>query len=218
MSETSSKLVEALELLQNSKAPKRESGAKRLRKLGIAESGEALLQALQKEVQDKRTWSTQYQLIIALGVIKYNVALPFLWKLANQNLDATILYLALGDSIVRLSLERKSIAKIWREALDTQNPMLLMGALRAIALLKLIPDNATIRSIVEVARRPEFIDCVPGYPGDQSGLRYWIAVASAGWEPRLVHDFLLECQLINDASLRYAVENALKSKYVKWNY
>jgi hypothetical protein len=34
----------------------------------IPESGEALLQALQKEVKDKRTWSTQYHLIAALEV------------------------------------------------------------------------------------------------------------------------------------------------------
>jgi HEAT repeat protein len=83
MSDTIDRFAEAVELLSNPKALKRESGAKRLRKLGIPESGEVLFQALQKELKDKRTWSTQYHLLIALGVVKYEAALPFLWELTR---------------------------------------------------------------------------------------------------------------------------------------
>jgi HEAT repeat protein len=83
MSDTNYRFAEAVELLSNPKALKRESGAKRLRKLGIPESGEVLFQALQKELKDKRTWSTQYHLLIALGVVKYEAALPFLWELTR---------------------------------------------------------------------------------------------------------------------------------------
>jgi hypothetical protein len=218
MSEVALKLAEAVELLDNSKALKRESGAKRLRKLGLAESGEALFNALQKEVKDKRTWSTQYHLIIALGVVKHASALPFLWELAHRDFDATILYMALGDSILRLSLLEKPLEDAWNEILQTQNAKLIYGALRAIALLKLVPNDSIVQDIIGVARKPEFVDGVRGYPGDQSGLRYWVAIASAGWKPSLVHDFLLESHRINDTSLKYAAENALKGKYVRWDY
>lgn len=218
MPEVSLKLAEAVELLGNSKALKRELGAKRLRKLGLAESGEAVFNALQKEVKDKRTWSTQYHLIIALGVIKHYSALPFLWEFAHRDFDATILYMALGDAIMRLSLLEKPLKDAWNEILQTQNPKIVYGALRAIALLKLVPDDSIVQDIIDVARKPEFVDGVRGYPGDQSGLRYWVAIASAGWKPLLVREFLLESQLINDTSLKYATENALKGKYARWDY
>jgi hypothetical protein len=218
MSDTTSKLAEAIELLNNSKSLKRESAAKRLRKMCIPESGEALLQALQKEVKDKRTWSTQYHLIAALGVVGYQEALPFLWDLTSRDLHAAILYLALGDAIFRLSLRKKPAAEVWEEVLQTHNSMFLNGALRAIALLKLVPNDATIQSIIAVASQPEHVDDVRGYPGDRSGLRYWVAVASAGWKTELVNDFLSECLLISNTSLKHAAESALRRKYVKWDY
>jgi hypothetical protein len=218
MSEVNLKLMEALELLQNSKSLKRESAAKRLRKMCILESGEALLQALQKEVKDKRTWSTQYHLIAALGIVGYQESLPFLRDLTSREVYATILYLALGDAIFRLSLRKKPVAEVWEEVLQTRNAMFLNGALRAIALLKLVPNDATIQSIISVASQPEHVDDVQGYPGDKSGLRYWVAVASASWKTELVNDFLSECLLISNTSLKHAAESALKRKYVKWDY
>ena len=218
MSEVALKLAEAVELLNNSIALKRESGAKRLRKLGLPESGETLFEALKKEVKDKRTWSVRYHLIVALGVIKYQPALPFLWELSRQNFDATMTYLGLGDAVLRLSVLKKPLAEVWSKVLETQNPMFINGALRAIALLKIIPDDETIQSIIAVARQPKFVDGVRGYPGDESGLRYWVAAASGGWKKSLTHEFLLECQLIKDTSLKFAADQALKGKYIKWNY
>ncbi|WP_460607527.1 hypothetical protein [Hymenobacter terrigena] len=218
MSEVALKLAEAVELLHNSIALKRESGAKRLRKLGLPESGEILLEALKKEIKDKRTWSARYHIIAALGVVKYLPALPFLWELTHQDFDATMTYLGLGDAIVRLSILEKPLSEVWAEVLKTQNPMFIDGALRAIALLKLVPDDETIQDIIAVARQPEFIDGVRGYPGDKSGLRYWVAAASSGWKKSLTHEFLLECQLIKDTSLKHAADQALKGKYLKWDY
>lgn len=212
------KLAEAVDLLSNPKALKRESGAKRLRKLGASESGEALLQALKKELKDKRTWSTQYHLIIALGVVKYEDALPFLWELTSRSFEATILYMALGDAIFRLSLSEKSISESWSELLQTQNPKLLYGALRAIALLRLVPDDATIQAIIAAAEKPDFVNDVRGYPGDSTGLRYWVIMASVGWKTELVEGFLYRCQQMNVSSLKLTVEDALKKKYVKWDY
>jgi hypothetical protein len=217
MSEPNPKLIEAYALLQDSRAQKREAGAKKLRKLNVPETGEALFQALQKELRDKRTWSAQYNLIIAIGVVGCEPALPFLWELAGQKHDAAILYMALGDAIFRLSLQNKSVREAWQEVLQTQNPRLLYGALRAIAMLKLVPDDEIVRDIMAVAEQPEFVDSVRGHLGDKTGLRYWVVLASANWRPELVRDFLLRCQVVN-TTLRLNVEDVLKGKLIKTDY
>jgi hypothetical protein len=212
-------LAEAVELLRNSKALKRESGAKRLRKLGLSEAGNAVFEALQRELKDKRTWSAKYHLVVTLGVLKHSPALPLLWELAAQEIEATILYLALGDALMRLLLnDGVTPAEAWAAILRTQRPMLFNGALRATALLKLVPDTETICFMLVVADKPEFAQQVHGYPGDPSGIRYWAAVASAGWPQDLTREFLMSCQAINNTSLKYAAELAFKGKYIKWDY
>ena len=97
-----STLSEDLELLKNARSPKRRSAAKRLRKLGDIAAGPELLQALRKEVDDPRTWETQYQLVMALGECRYREALQFLVEMAAKPLEATMIYVGLGDAIVRL--------------------------------------------------------------------------------------------------------------------
>lgn len=212
-------LAEAVELLRNPKALKRESGAKRLRKLGLSEAGNAVFEALRRELKDKRTWSAKYHLIVTIGVLKHLPALPLLWELAVQETDATILYLALGDALMRLLLsDGVTPAEAWAAILKTQRPMLFDGALRAIALLKLVPDTETIHSMLAVAANPGFVEQIHGYPGDPSGIHYWAAVASAGWPQDLTREFLVSCQNINSTSLQHAAELALKRKYVKWDY
>jgi hypothetical protein len=178
----STALQEAYELLKHSRSNKRESGAKRLRKLGLAQAGSALLEALQKEIQDSRTWSTQYHLIVALGVCQNEEALPYLWSLTQVNFKATILYYALGDAIFRLSVLRQTIAETLDQLYQTHNYKLIYGAFRALALLRLVPDEATIKKAIAMASNPAAEEVIQGYPGDPTGLRVWIAVAAAGWK------------------------------------
>lgn len=211
-------LQEALALLQNPKSAKRESGAKRLRKLGLAASGEALMQALEKELKDKRTWAVQHELIIALGVTKVYAALPFLWGLVNQQFQATILYQGLGNAILRLSYEEQGVEQALERIFATQDKRVFNGAFRAVAMLNLVPPEATIRAIIHLARDPTAVNIVRGYPADKTGLRYWVAVASAGWKPDLIADFLAECDQMGDSALKWAVENSKKGKYVKYEY
>jgi HEAT repeat protein len=211
-------LNDALYLLQNSKSLKRESGAKRLRKLGHPEAGEALLQALKKEVKDKRTWSVQYQLIIALGVTKTYVALPFLWELVKREFEATFLYQGLGDAILRLSYEKQGIEPALESIFATQDVRVFNGAFRALAMLKLEPNQEVIQKIIQLARDPASADFIRGYPNDKTGLRYWVAIASAGWKKELVAAFLEECEQVGDTALKWAAENSKKGKYIKYDY
>jgi HEAT repeat protein len=60
-------LEKALIQLSDRASAKRRSAAKRLGKLADETAGPALLHALQREIGDRRTWETQYEMIMALG-------------------------------------------------------------------------------------------------------------------------------------------------------
>jgi len=210
------KLEEALELLTDSKSKKRESGAKRLRKLEAIESGSFLLETLEKEMKNARTWSVQYHLILALGHSKYEKALPFLKDIASAKFEATILYSSLGDSIFRLSIISESIEDTLKTIYSYNNFEITEGAFKALALLKLIPSDDVIKEIIKIASDPEGANIVQGYPDDETGLRKWVASASAGWKAELKTDFLNDCEDIKDDHLAMAVESARKGKYINW--
>jgi HEAT repeat protein len=97
------RLRAALDLLRDKRSPKRRAGAKKLRELADPAAGPALLDVLRIEIKDPRTWETQYQMIIALGSSAYEEALPLLRELARARFEATSIYVALGDAIVRLA-------------------------------------------------------------------------------------------------------------------
>src|SRR5689334_9509712 len=96
-------LSEGIALLSYRGTAKRRAGAKMLRKLRDVGAGPALLHALQIELEDPRAWETHYQMVMALGECGYREALPFLRELASQQLWATMVYVGVGDAIVRLS-------------------------------------------------------------------------------------------------------------------
>lgn len=212
----SDKLIETIRLLKDSKAKKRESGAKRLRKLGAEEAGSALLSALIKEMEDPRTWSCQYQLILALGFCKHKEALPFLLDLAGKDHDATILYFGLGDSIFRLSLLTHNV----EDAIDTvcsfDNFKIMAGAFTALAMLQIVPNDNHVTKIINLARAPRAALEVKGHPNDITGFRKWVATASSGWKDELKTEFLNECLKFNDQHLTLAAKSALAGKYEKW--
>ena len=134
--------------LGDKKSPKRRSAAKKLRKLKNVDAGLSLLAALETELKDVRTWETQYQMIMAIGECGYKPALPFLNELAKQDFEATMVYVAIGDAIVRLSIENDRDTNPIFELLETGNEMLVDGALRAMAMLKMVPSDSHIEKII----------------------------------------------------------------------
>lgn len=216
MIEESDKLNEAIALLSHPRSKKRESGAKRLRKLADHRAGGALLTALQKEIQDRRTWAAQYHMILAVGCCEHQPALPFIWELARRETEHTILYHGLGDAIVRIGRTSKNDMAPVFEVVETRRFQLIAGAFRAMALLRMIPAESEIVELIRVAELPEAVETVAGYPNDPAGLRKWVAAAAAGWPPELVRDFLERCSITTDHGLKLAAEQSLKGKYVKW--
>lgn len=123
---------EAITQLTDRASAKRRSAAKRLSELADETAGPALLHALQREIGDRRTWETRYEMIMVLGACGYRPAVGFLAELAQQPTDATALHLALGDSIVRLRSPQEGAAAPLEWCLDRGDPSLVDGALRAV--------------------------------------------------------------------------------------
>jgi hypothetical protein len=186
---------------------KRRSAAKLLRRLRAREAGPALLTALEKEVQDPRTWETQYQLTMALGECGHEPALPTLERLAGSEIKATMVYAGLGDAIVRLSRRHDHDAsRVLAAVRHSKNPMLIDGMLRAMAMLQMVPDATTIGEILAFVK--------PLTP--TAGLRFWVAAAAPGWTHPDLDGFLADCETSGRADVTEAAALARLKKYKKW--
>ena len=203
----------ALALLKHSLSAKRRSGAKALRKLEDAAAGPALLESLRIEVSNPRTWETQYQMIMALGACRYAPALPFLQELSGRRFDATMVYVAIGDALVRLATPEEATWKTLMNLVQSGNAGLAYGACQAMAMLRLVPPAAIIEQLIEFANR---------FPLDESqGInpRFCIAAAAPGWlkQSAAVRPFLEVCTTSKNSQVKLAAEAALQGKYRKWS-
>jgi HEAT repeat protein len=193
------KLVEEL---SNARSAKRRAAAKSLRKLGDPIAGAAIEEALRREVQDPRTWETQYQMIMALGECRYEPSVPLLLDLSTRKLEHMV-YVAIGDALVRLSADpEKELLRV----LSTGKPALAEGALRAVAMLRLDLSTEAIESVIAHVAKPE-----------NEQLRFWVAAAAPGWDGPTVQAFLHDCSRLDRKETREAAQAALKKKYLRWN-
>lgn len=199
--------MEFISQLSHKRSPKRRAAAKALRKLGDMTACPYLLEALREEVKDPRTWETQYQMIMALGECACDGALSYLKSMALSHFDATMVYVAIGDSLVRLQPDSDAKTRAIKEMMQSGNTMLVDGAFRAMAMLRLTPDDETVSEIVAYVSTENRDD----------SLRTWVAAAAAGWNPDLVAPLLKECASSSDQQLARAANSSLKRKYVKWS-
>jgi HEAT repeat protein len=205
--------TEAIDLLKHSLSAKRRSGAKVLRKVQDPAAGPVLLQSLRSEMSDSRTWETQYQMIMALGACRYVPAAPFLQELAGRRFDATMVYVAIGDALVRLAAPQESTWTTLTDLVQTGNEGLAYGACQAMAMLRLVPPQAIIEQLLAFANR---------FPLDESqGLnqRFWIAAAAPGWleHSPAIRPFLDACTRSKNSQVKLAAEAALEGEYRRWS-
>jgi len=196
-------------LLSDRSSGKRRSAAKRLRKLGDPAAGPALFAALQKEVEDPRTWETQYQMIMGVAECGFVEALPFLKSRIGQN-PATALDAAIGNAIVRLSYTGVEDASPVLAIMASGDLMMLSGAFQAMAMLRLVPPAEQVEAI---------LDFLAAY-GESSPLtlHFWPAAAAAGWGYHSkVEPFLRACLQSPRDDVREAASLSLKGKYKNWN-
>ncbi len=202
-------IQQLIEQLDNKASSKRRSAAKKLRKLKAKQAGPALLTTLRNELRDKRTWETQYQIIMALGESGYTESLDFLLELADQEFEASMVYVAAGDAIGRLSYVKDGSIKSVLNFLDSKDHAapFIDGLIRAIAILKLIPSDEDIERIINYGNDPKTSD----------NNRTWIASAAAGWNGSKVEQFLNRCAASDNPQTKKAAEAALNKQYPKWD-
>ncbi len=201
-----STIKELVSLLESPSSPKRRSAAKKLRKIGDHRAGPAVLSALERELPDKRTWETQYQMIMALGQCAYKEAIPLLDILAHERFEHTMVLVAVGDAYVRLSRSFEDDPKPLLDVFAIPNDdALLDGALRGVAMLRMKFAEDCASQVIEhvVARK-------------QQSLWFWVAAACPGWSGPTVEAFLDECLLSDRENVKSAARAAKLKKYLKW--
>jgi HEAT repeat protein len=206
MTSTAPDLHQALIALRARTSRVRRSAAKRLRRLKDPSAGPALLEALLQEVQDPRTWETQYQMAMALGESGYKPALPDLRELARRDFEGTSLHMALGDAIVRLGRQAEQDPTPVLDLMATSNTSLIDGAFRAVAMLRLVLDPPSVEAIIGHVASLDLSD----------PLRFWVAAAAAGWSGPAVERFLAACTTSPREDVRTAAISSQQGKYRRW--
>lgn len=194
---------EALALLTDRASTRRQRGAKRLRTLADPTASAGIRGALEREIQDQRTWETQYQPIMALGVTGSRGDVKLLKGWARQPRKAAAVNAALGDAIVRLDREAENDPRPALWCLQQGVELLDDGALRAVAMLRLKLPAAAVNQI---------LDCIE-VSFDEKFLPYWPAVAAAGWPGPRVQAYLTRCEQDSRQIVAAAAKDALSGRY-----
>ncbi len=200
------------EQLSDSKSAKRRSAAKKIRKSGDPDAGPALLPALQKELEDQRTWETQYQLIMALGYCLHGDAIEFLEALSHEG-RVEMVQTAIGDALFRLSGGASGDLRRAVDFIDRGDPELIHGAFQAMAMERVIPsDDKQAQRIVDYGCSLKL--------GQNDWAAIWLLRAVPGWNQSLVEPLLSHWSTVgfkDQQQIHGAVELARKQKYFKWS-
>ncbi|ACJ29454.1 hypothetical protein swp_2724 [Shewanella piezotolerans WP3] len=198
--------IELVNMLSHSTSAKRRSAAKKLRKTKDTSAGSSLLNALQKEMKSSRTWETQYHMIMALSDCSYIESLPYLYELAHDQTLVPMISVAIGDAITNLeNIKYNHVEKIDYWIAHKQNDY-LEGAIRAIAMNRMIPAQEIIEILIEYVEISK-----------NDGLVFWLAAACPGWSLDLTSEFLKSCLVGSSTDdIKKAAEAALVKKYLKW--
>lgn len=194
-------LAEALEQSKDRSSAKRRTAARWVRMNPDPAACSSLQAALEVELADKRTWETQYQMIMALSACNCKHALPLIESILSRALEPMV-HLAAGDAVVRIT---NGDSNTLLRLLENANLFAVEGALRAAALLRIRPSPAVVRKLIAFARKT-----------DSEGIRFWMAAAGAGWNGEEVERFLRECLGSTSTETRKAASASLDHRYLKW--
>jgi hypothetical protein len=201
--QTVSELASLIDQLGDSRSPKRRAAAKKLRVLADPRAASALRAALQKEVKDRRTWETQYQMIMALAACHSGQDEASLFQqLLTMPLEPMV-HMAASDAMVRVS---KDVDAAVLGALRSGSLSHAEGAVRALAMMRWTPADPTIEAVIRYAEDPA-----------HKQMRFWVVAAAAGWNKAIVRAFLEERLQDEGPETRRAAEASLQGHYLRWN-
>jgi hypothetical protein len=217
---------EILEKLNSKKSTDRRRGAKEIGKVKIVELGEELYEKYLIERLDKRTWETQCEMIKALGSIDFRKAINEIEQIVRTNIPHDTITIVAGTTYVQL--KRKSIndGSPVLELLDFGSVSVVHGALLALAIDQMKPDENEIRNILSLCKDMNKHKDRTGHEFGLMDSRQYLAIACANWDIELTRDFLNHCMdtasdmgrfgkpVINQ-NLIAVCQNSLKGKFSK---
>ncbi|MBK7763881.1 MAG: hypothetical protein IPI46_11040 [Bacteroidetes bacterium] len=199
--------------LHSTKSAERRRAAKEIGKLKIHELADELYSAYLNELNDKRTWETQVEMILALGQLNYKNAINDINKIVKANAPHDMITYAAAQTYVRLQRQSLEDASPILELLAFGGLSIVDGCLNPLGYDIMQPPAYQIKELITLTwNLHKHKDYESGY-GDP---RYGIAAACAGWDKNLTQHFLEHCIETADGytPLIYVSENSLKGKYV----
>lgn len=169
-----------------------------------------VIMALREEMATNKSWQTQSELISCIGVNKYMKGLLIIEDIVNKNIEYDIMTIRAGCALIRM--KRSDLTDVYELVyrVDSMRYSLGYGMLDALGYDRMHPNEKDIFTIIKsvwdfgIKREMGTVDP-----------RYGLAAACAGWDRRLVSDFLHHCIATGDAPLKYVAMNSLNGKYVK---
>lgn len=201
--------------LQSTKSADRRRAAVEIGKTKLTDLADDLYRAYLVEATDTRTWETQVQMILALGLLDYKIALKEIEQIVRANKPNDMITYAAAQSYVRLKRQSLIDASPALELLQFGGLSTVDGCLNPLGYDKMQPDEKQIKELIKLSwdlhKHKDRLGQESGYCDP----RYGLAAACAGWDSQLTRAFLEHCLATGDTPLKYVSENSLKGKYVK---
>ena len=203
------------EKLNSTISAERRKAAKEIGKLRLTDLGDELFKAYSNEKKDRRTWETQVEMILSLGMIDYKPALSSIENIIQLNAPHDMMTYAAAQTYVRLKRKSSNDAQPILYLLRFGGLSLVDGALNPLAYDKMMPPKEEIIELIQLSwdlhRHKDRI----GYEKNYCDPRYGIAAACAGWDKELTIDFLNHClaTAVDDPSLIAVAKKSIKGKY-----
>ncbi|WP_165750508.1 hypothetical protein [Cellulophaga sp. Z1A5H] len=198
------------ELLKSTKIADRNKGVKIIQKDKIKELGDDLFILLNKEYEKGKSWQLIVACMNTLGDINYVKSKDFLYEICEKNLAHDMVTASASAAYCRIVKNNKNDVKPVLDLLSFGNFAVVNGALKSLAIDKVIPND---EEKIEIIKK---IDCfTPKREVGYSDVRVGLVVACAGWlSLPEVNAFLSKTLEESDYQpLTKAAEMAIKGKY-----
>lgn len=195
--------------LQSKLSGKRRSAAKKIGKNHLVELSDKLYEAYLKEREDKRTWETQTEMIMALGRIGCTKSLPDLKTIIDRNEPHDMITIAAARSYVRLKRKDLSDALPVIELIKTGNLSVLNGATDVLSYDNMQLAEEDIKTIISILdSKDEKEISVRGLGDPRTGL----ISAMHNWHDATSRSYLQRISQSDNKILKNCADLALKGK------
>jgi len=202
-------IIQIEQELLNNQSAKRRSASKKIGKNELFQLGEQLYNAYLKEREDKRTWETQTEMILALGKIGFKKALQDLEQIIKKNEPHDMITIASARSYVRLKRMNLNDAKPVIELIKEGNLSVLNGALGVLTYDDMQPSENETKEIISILDTKKESDIsIIGL----SDPRAFLISAMSKWDKKLCSEYLNRFIRSDNSSLKVSAESAINGK------